>query len=134
MKFQFLVGDPAIDFLKEDLDWPFSIDSTNDLAAVSGEENIESALLARGIVAKREIPHRPLYGAFEEKFENAPADGTTFAEQRANLLAQYNRESRVTGVRVNVEESSDGSGKVVAVVHAGVRTGVAIGPLEVPLG
>ena len=133
MSFIFLTGDPAIDIMGEDLDFPFALTSTGDLATVSGEENLESALLARGLVRKGEVAHRPLYGALEEEHQGSLADDTTFAEQRADLIAQYNREDRVTNVRVDVSESSDGSGKVVATVHAGTRTGVAVGPLEVPL-
>lgn len=134
MPFIFVTGDPSIDILRVDIAWPFSLTSTGDLATVEGEENLESALLSRAIVSKGEVPHRPLYGAFDENKQGALSDDTTFAEQRADLLAQYNREDRVTNVKVTVAESAVQPGQTVGVITAGVRTGVSIGPLEVPLG
>lgn len=133
-QFVFLTGDPSLDLLKEDIDFPFALTSTGDLAMVSGEENLETALIARALVRKGEVSHRPQYGAYNLNHQGGLADDTTLSELRAELLGQYNREDRVTNVRVDVAESTTQPGKVFATVHAGSRTGVDIGPLSIPLG
>jgi hypothetical protein len=98
----FVDPDPEIDLLREDLAWPFDLDETGDLRGVSGIPNVESAMTARAITGKREIPHRPNYGLDVEDLQGGPNCEEENSALEARLLDQYQRDPRIENVRVDV--------------------------------
>jgi hypothetical protein len=121
----FVDPDIELDALKEDLAWPLVLSTAGDLAAVRGIPNVESALVARAITGRREIPHRPQYGTDWEDLQNGPSIEEESATLEARLLEQYQRDARVESVTVTVMTDPNNPSDTIARVHADILTGDA---------
>jgi phage baseplate assembly protein W len=100
--------DPKRAFYREDIRFPFVLTSRGDLETVTGEENLEQAIVERASTVRGELEHRRLYGLSNlDESENGPNIATAHAALQGELLEQYKRDSRIEDVSVTVEESDD---------------------------
>lgn len=127
----FVDPDPELEELKEDLAWPFALNTAGDLATVRGKENLESALVARGCTPLGDLPHRERYGLDLEDCTGGPSVVEEHAIIEARLLEQYLREPRVENVTVTVVQDPAEPSDTVARVHGYARTGV---PVDTDIG
>jgi hypothetical protein len=119
----FIDPDPVVETLKQDLAWPWRLDSRNDVVTVSGVANLEAALEHRAITDVGEIGHRPEYGIDWDDMHAAPNVEGTWATLEARLLDQYERELRVENVKVDVDDDPATPGDVIARVNGFASTG-----------
>ena len=127
----FLPDSLDVEIHGRDLAWPFALDGNGDLAEVSGEANLLSALPIRAVTGRGEVPLFPDDGIDLEDFQGGVATAGERASLAARLIEQYRRDDRLQTVRVTVDE--DGA-DVIAHIDAVARTGRALESIDVPFG
>lgn len=127
----FIPDDSDVAVHGEDLAWPFALDGNGDLAVVSGEANLVSALPIRAVTGRGEVPLFPDDGIDLDDFQGGVGSDAERAALAARLIEQYRRDDRLRTVRVTVAEDGEW---VVAHLDAIARTGRALDPVDVPFG
>lgn len=127
----FLLDDPVVAVLGEDLALPMALTSEGDLATIEGIPCLEQSVEIRAFTRPDELAHKPNDGIDWDEYSNSPNGDAEMFSLRGRLYEQYaQREDRLDSVTVDVGSDPSTPTDTVCNVSGVAKTGDAI---NVPL-